>query len=1135
MHRHVLAQVIGAFALMILLLALVWLLSPSTGQASPPQPITPKVDLLPPDPRWLALVRAKQPLLLNTQQASAPSINLNLTAISVAGRVATGATVVISVTRAGSLVANATASPLFVDDGYLYMAYPGWTGYATTDGGGGYYFFEAGDIVWVAQASATVSMTVPALTALADSFTDAVYGTAPLSQSITAYVFPLATPDVTLTRTATADGAGHYQANFAPTDLRRRDSGYVVYAEAVDRRAYARFVAPLLRAQVNGHELSGYAAPSSSVAIVAANAQGVPRAWAYANAGEDGTFRIWNDGWNGTEPLQPGDRITATAAGQSFAMTVLSVTAHSDLANHQVWGEAPGGQPVDVLRFSGPIQSSYDYVWSTPPVNQVSVTATLTGHYTASMLLARPDYGAALVTAPDGNQTYARFNVPYVWVRMGEGDPYSPWDDWLRGQVDELAAPITIAVQGPSGYLKDLRHTTAYDNGFFGDQLWYPNPLILDSGDVITLTTPRGVQVALALPLLTAQADPISDTVYGLAPPGSQLTITVQGGSPAQLQGGPAPTSTPSPPGGGGPGYSQHTLVVTATAQGNYRADFSQWINITGDSTGEVQWTTPDGNTLVRAFRATPSCQPRLQIIQVGGNYLQFAVDGQQCPTFIVRLRDPQGQIKAELAIGGWGSNVPVSLYDRTGRPIPILPGDSIEIAPGGTGGATPTPTPPPWALTSGAEASSLFTIAVPMLNVALDPVANVVSGQAPPGAALQLDVYHAVASQHEWLTATASAQGAYSVILSSPYVLQAGDSAQVSLPSFYATGVLPMLQATLYQGQIMGLLTPLSPYTVSLTSSRSISAEMSGYADTTGYFARYLDYVVQPGDMVTVTTPGQVLRLTLPFLSASVDRNTATVQGQAPPNARLQVSLASDEWNTEAETVAEGGGGWYIYGQQFVTATASGLYTATFPDLAPLPNVHGTLVHFNQDGHQTRLEFSTAFWQVILGSYCVNGDTGTGGVPYTVTLASMSGAIKGIYTSPATDYSGSFSACFQNTIEAGDRLTLTQPGGLMTFSVPELTAKHDYARQVLEGQAPPNSTIEADVPFSSGYITVRHTQADASGHYGLDTSDLPVQLLQPGYVLMMDKAGNTILRGFIIQGYPAYLPLVRLPPNSGN
>jgi hypothetical protein len=113
--------------------------------------------------------------------------------------------------------------------------------------------------------------------------------------------------------------------------------------------------------------------------------------------------------------------------------------------------------------------------------------------------------------------------------------------------------------------------------------------------------------------------------------------------------------------------------------------------------------------------------------------------------------------------------------------------------------------------------------------------------------------------------------------------------------------------------------------------------------------------------------------------------------------------------------------------------------------------------------------------------------------------------------------------------VQPDDHLTLVYPGGLMTFTVPNLTVEHDYARQIIEGQAPPLSAIAATIlnGGSYQYLVTRHTQADAIGHYGLDTSDLSLPPNRSGYVVMTDEGGNTVQRDFTIQGYRAFLPVV--------
>jgi len=1121
MRPRILVHGALAFAAATCLLTLFWLLLPLTGQASPmsevPTSVTPLKQSPPPtpDPRWLALIRAPQPHRLAAQQMTPLSINVHLTDGFVAGRVAIAATVAVSVTRAGSQVAHATVAPVPIDDGFFYLAYPDWSGISYAAGGGGGYYgiFQAGDVVWVSQTGTVVSMTLPALSALATSDNDTVYGTAPISEPVTVYVFPFATPEVSYTRTVTADGAGNYQADFAPTDLRPHDSGYAVYAAASDRRAYIRFVAPLLRVRVNGWEMSGFAAPRSTVLITVTDAQGTPWYWLTANTGTEGSFWIPSFGW--TRLLQPGDHVTATAGGQSFSMTVLTVTAHANLTSGQVWGEAPPAQSVEVMRFVGPLQSGYDSIQLDLPADQTTITATLTGHYTASLPLAPADYGAAVVTGPDGHQTYTRFNIPYLWIRMGEGDatwPYGYYAIW--GQVEDLAAPITVAIQGPSGYLKDLRHLTAARNGYFYDGPYYPDYLALDSGDVITITTPRSVQAALTLPLLTAQADPISDAVSGLAPPGARLIISVYGWPP---QPPPFPTPTPTTPHtdlgtGGGPGYPPVTLIVTATAQGEYVADFSGLVDITNQSSGQVQWTTPEGHTVVRGFRATQRCLPRLEYVQVGGNYLSGQSD-YGCPGIALRLRDASGRIKAQQWI--YYPNFYFYLYDGS-RPVPILPGDIIELE-SSSSIEFPVVTPTPSHAIAAPSEGQVITTSVPVLTVLLDPVANTIAGQAPPSTVLSLGVYHEYGFRH-WLTTTVSTQGTYSVSLDGLYTLAAGDQVRASLSlagvSFYAEEVIPLLKASLYERPaLQGWLSPLTPYTVSLSSPRPITAEVSGYAGTEGEFRAWL-VSLMPGDTVFVTTPQRVLSLTLPFLSAHIDRAAATVSGLAPPNARLQVDI-----NANYSTV---------FGSQVVTATASGVYTASFPDMAPLRSAHGTLTYFAQDG-QVRLDFGTPHWQITLDNPCVSGEGQVGGVPITATLQAEDGTPKGTVTTTAAAGSIMFGLCFTMSVQPDDRLALVYPGGLMTFTVPNLTAEHDYARQTVEGQAPPLSAIAATVPNGGyyQYSVTRHTQADGTGHYGLDTSDLNVPLMRSGYVVMTDEAGNTVQRNFTIQGYRTFLPVV--------
>ncbi len=216
-------------------------------------------------------------------------------------------------------------------------------------------------------------------------------------------------------------------------------------------------------------------------------------------------------------------------------MTVLTLIVQVDLDQRVVEGNASANQPIELRRFNGPLCCYSNPLWSESPVEQTSITATVSGSYSATMALARPNYGLAIVTAADGNQTYARFAVPYLAVRMGSGymQPIM-----FEGQVNDTAAPVTITIQGRSGYFKDIRSTTSASSGYVYDS---GASVTLDSGDVITVVTEHQVQAALRLPSLTGEIDPVTDIVSGTAPPNTQLKVTLN------TYESPVPYPTPTP------------------------------------------------------------------------------------------------------------------------------------------------------------------------------------------------------------------------------------------------------------------------------------------------------------------------------------------------------------------------------------------------------------------------------------------------------------------------------------------------------------------------------------------------------------------------------------------------------------
>ena len=723
------------------------------------------------------------------------------------------------------------------------------------------------------------------------------------------------------------------------------------------------------------------------------------------------------------------------------------------------------------MRFGGPLAEWEGCIWQEQPLSRETVTATAGGGYTATLPLQVGNYGAALATTPEGNQVYTRFAVPYLHVALGKPPDYYPWA-YIWGQVAEPSVPITVEIQGPSGYLKDWYTMRSWRSGYFSDikysNIKYSNlELSLEGGDLLTLTTPHAPPVSLLLPGLTASADYLTEIVSGQAPPFSQLFVIVYENS---VQ-----------------------LTVTADAEGQYSADFGAMGGFLSYARGEVVWTSPQGYHVVRNFQAPPIdehiCPPRFYSAQIGGNELNLE-GSYGCGIYTLRLRGADGLVKLESVISGY--QLYFQLYDVNQRPVLILPGDQLEIASGG----------------------DVEISVIPTLTVNLDPQAEQVYGQAPPGA--EINLYFGYDGPY-W-TGTVSAQGTYTADLVGIIDLDAGTSVMASLqgrPNYFRYGVIPVLETWLYHPHVHGRLEPLTPYTLTLSTPITSTAPITGYADADGdygpnvYPAPEGTYHGFPGDSVQVETPTRLWQMVLPMLTARVDADAGIVSGQAPPASRLGIELFT--WNgLDFKTV--------------VTATASGTYSTTFPVHAGSQFIIGRLIHFTTYDIRTYLQFNTPSWHVTLGTGLVYGYIPIPGAPITVTLQSGDGAFSQVITE--TNYEYDFWFEFDRLIQPGDHLWLQTVDGLASeYTVPVLTAAHDFARRVLEGQSPTDGDLVADFPT---YAT-RHVRIAPDGRYGVDTSDLDMFVGGRGSVFFTDRHGNTVSCSFTIRGYLDYLPVIWL------
>ena len=1029
------------------------------------------------DARWLRLVRTLAADSTGQAPASAgPTIDYLSTDQVLAGRVSLASTVVVSIARGANTLATLYLTPFLDQNGFLYATNLSASNLPNPP--------QPGDIIWVSQASAAISLTVGTLNGLAWPLTDVVSGTAPAGAALQLFLYPFSDPATVITRSATADGGGNYQTLWSPgVDLRPQDSGFVLYAPDSSRRVYARYVAPFLRAQVGGFGIDGLAAPLSQVWVTVTTAAGaVLDSVNYNWTGTTGAFGICFGDCQygvGVPAPKPGDIVWASAAGQVFSLTLPALTAHR--TGNIISGQAPAGQAVTVARFEGPAPF---FGGGGAATNQASVTATVTGAYSVTLPVVQPpDYGTATVSDSQGNEAYAAFAVPYIAAELGQGLLGSGY--FVSGQVDDPTTPLTITIQGASGFLKSVQRSASSSTGHFQDPTsggW--TGIALEAGDLITVASAHGVQITDTIPLLTAQADVTSLIIAGQAPANAPVRINLSGYD-----------VNFNPPG------SDQTFVVTASAQGNYSFSFAPFGSFGPGAQGEVAYTGPQGRVAERAITALQTCLPHLNSAQVGGNQLSGAMGFNKqllCEAATLTLLSGQGQTKFSQTVGTYpGQPIELALQSG-GQPVFIQAGDHIRFE----------------------NQGQVSNYLVPALSVNVDVAGGHISGQAPPSAALTLVVknegfFHGSSYSNVTLTTTANLQGAYQL----NYPLRPGDQVEAWLggtPRFYADRPAPVLHAWLYQATFEAWAAPFAAYTLTLQATRPVSLPTaSSTADALGYVYRMGQgpWTFEPGDAAVFTAGTTGRTLAMPTLTALLGQDGQTVSGLGPAGQSLLVSL----------------GGW----TQAVTVSAQGHYSATFVPQGG--GSAGRVIYTNSQGDQAGVEYSAARWEVTLGSRCINGQLPLPGVATTITLATAGGAVKDALPISAAFLGGRYNGCFvpAATVESGDRLSLVTPNGVVSFTVPVLTASQDGDHQLIRGTAPPNSLVSvflSGLPPVGKFDAHRDIIAGADGSFAIDVSDLQLTLGAPARLIWQDALGNMATRSFTLQGRHTYLPFVPGP-----
>ena len=1031
------------------------------------------------------------PLVQRLERAASPSrpqgslsLHLDLDTAQVAGRVPAPLPVVITLTRDSVAVQTLIVTP-FADGGEYWYA-SGWE-YPYF-----YYVPVPGDVLLVRQGAETISLTVPSLTARLSAPRDVLTGTAPAGASLSAWLFPFDDPAAWYTATSSAGASGAYTLTWAAfPDLRPRDRGYLRYALDADRSVYRGFIAPFLRVRAGGLQVDGLVMPRQDV-----NASEGGYWWgtfsdALGRFSMDSNHIYSYYGYPlRPPPLAPGDRFSLFVEGQIVSTTVQSLTAHA--AATGVYGTAPPGAQVEVLRFAGPLEGEQS-TWDGAPLQRLTVTVDASGAYSLPMSLHAGDYGYVLLDNPDGHQTFDWFVLPYARFRLGwHSSKYAA----VSGQVD-VSAPLTVSVRGSGDYLKTYYNLEVFDNGAFPDRdssgrgYGWPGEgepgvgFALESGDRVTLTQQgQGVLLVAGMPSLTLQMDEAGSALYGEAPAGARLTLSRY----TDAYDYPPPPAT--------------SAVVTASLTGTYRLPLSVLGTAGHRNYFGARWESPAGYAVERLLhpeRDTVSDCPSEGRVEVGGNTVSWYAYRAYCSgTMEIRLLDADGTLKAETSASAFSKMA--QFTDAEKRPVPILGGDTLEFELGG----------------------EIVRWEVPPLSARLDSDSPQVTGSGVPGDPLAVRVYFPDSFWSAVVTPTAS--GAFTLPL--PLTPTAGTRLQVWYapfggPKFLVRDALPAWEVNLSDSQVVGILPPLTPYTLTLRPAGTHTPSLLNavYAGSEGDIGVSFLTPFVSGDVLTLTLPSGEDVLEIPTLNAWLDARTAEVRGQAPPGASLRIFLGEKNRH---------GWSYFVPEMQETTADSEGRYRVVFPELAGAESLSGWLYYRETAVGSIRLDFVPPHWEVSLGGSRVGGTAPSLGGRGAFRWEGVSGGVFTATLNPSA-LDGHFFAYLPEAVQAGDRLMFTDTQGtVLSFTVPQVRVEHDYARQVATGEAPPHDFVE--IVFVDGYGSLdvsRNARTDASGHFGVDTSDLR---LRPGgyaYLLVTDRQGNIVRLGFHITGYRTWFPVV--------
>lgn len=480
--------------------------------------------------------------------------------------------------------------------------------------------------------------------------------------------------------------------------------------------------------------------------------------------------------------------------------------------------------------------------------------------------------------------------------------------------------------------------------------------------------------------------------------------------------------------------------------------------------------------------------------------------------TRVVASLERRGAPRASAeAVAGPDGVVSLALVGSGGAPITVQSGDALLLT---------------------AEGSEPERIDIPPFGAEVDPLTDVVAGQAPSHATVSIALVSADGAEVE-RTTSANADGRFEHDFSGEFdirpgtrgsvVLVAPDGhvfrAQVGALSALVTLGWPELEARVTPGADIGAAVGSGGRRPAASSPVKAGADGFGSGETIETVDRAIISLrdpIAPGDVVTLTRasgllPDAEFTFTVPDMNVAIDTARRQLRGTAPAGGGVSIVLHGPDGST-----------YHASG----TADAGGRFDIAVPDAPIGPGWRAEATWDGPNGVKVRaIAVATS---VTLGLHT----TQVFGIapPYS-DVSIMRFAADGERTGPwraPVDREGRFMVLLlgrdggrtvEHRIEAGDIIQFDfAEGDPISVDAPHLNARTDPDGEAIEGEAPPGAELVARAsrgPADPLPATV-FGAADASGVYRLEFGTaFDIEPPVTGTLTLLRRDGHAIELGW--------------------